>query len=287
VNKNRQHYVPQFYLREFSITDTEYQVFCFDKKTGRKFVVSTRKIAAEKGFYSGSVEGALGDLEGKMSSSYRALLELQDVGRLSLQDKVGVAVLIATQHMRTRDFRNVIKEAFESALGVDRGLCDATESEALNRLRGKFMEEEPARKLQSALMSRGIPEFAAALLKMKWILFVNETKLPFWCSDNPFTYSNLFPYDEYDGLGFERFGSQTHFPLNPRLSLEIVDPVTYAGYSSCIVIDDPESVVFNNHLQVKNARRYVFSSVDDFALAKQMIRENPGLKDVDDSRFGI
>lgn len=250
-------------------------------------MVSTRKIAAEKGFYSKSVEVALGDLESKMSSSYRALLDLQNVDELSSQDKVGVAVLIATQHIRTRDFRNIVKEAFESTPEVDRSSCAAIESEALNRLRGTFVEEEAARRLQSTLMSRAIPEFAAALLKMKWILFVNETELPFWCSDNPFTYSNLLHYDEYDGLGFERFGSQTHFPLNPRLSLEIVDPVTYAGYSSHMVIDEPENVVFNNHLQVKNARRYVFSSADDFALAKRMMRENPGLKNADDNRFGV
>jgi hypothetical protein len=211
-----------------------------------------------------------------MSSSYRSLLVLEDVERLSLHDKVGVAVLIATQHMRTRDFRSIIKKSF--------GAVDTEKSDILKEM---FTEEEPARRLQSTLLSRSVPEFAKALLKMKWILFVNETKRVFWCSDNPFTYSNLLSYDEYDGWGFERIGSQTHFPLNPRLSLEIVDPMTYSGYSNRIVIDQPENIVFNNHLQVKNARRYLFSSTDDFALAEQMIQQNPALRSVDNNRFGI
>jgi hypothetical protein len=120
---------------------------------------------------------------------------------------------------------------------------------------------------------------------MRWILFINETEMPFWCSDNPFTYSNILPYDEYDGLGFERLGSQTHFPLSPRLSLEIVDPVTYRGYPNIVHIYDVDNIVFNNRLQVKNAQRYVFSSTDDFSLAKEMIRKDPGLRETDKNRF--
>jgi hypothetical protein len=119
---------------------------------------------------------------------------------------------------------------------------------------------------------------------MKWILFINETEMPFWCSDNPFTYSNIFPYNKYDGLGFERIGSQTHFPLSPRLSLEIVDPITYSGYPDVICIDDTENIIFNNHLQVKNAQRYVFSPLDDFSLAEEMTKD-PQLRETDGNRF--
>jgi hypothetical protein len=284
LNGGRQHYVPQFYLREFSIANTDHQVFCFDKKMGRKFVVATRRIAAERGFYGRTVEKMFSELEGEMSSSYRALLESRSVDRLSTHDKVGIAVFITTQHMRTRDFRDIIKEASETVLKLGRNPNSEIDVDGLDRLKA-FTEEESARKLQFTLMGRSVSKLAAILLKMKWILLVNETETPFWCSDNPFTYSNILSYDRYDGLGFERLGSQTHFPLSPRLSLEIVDPVSYVDYSNRIVIDDPENIVFNNHLQVKNARRYIFSSVEDFTLAERMIRENPDLMNVDDNRF--
>jgi hypothetical protein len=241
LNGGRQHYVPQFYLREFSIANTDHQVFCFDKKMGRKFVVATRRIAAERGFYGRTVENMFSELEGEMSSSYRALLESRSVDRLSTHDKVGIAVFITTQHMRTRDFRDIIKEASETVLKLGRNPNSEIDVDGLDRLKA-FTEEESARKLQFTLMGRSVSKLAAILLKM-------------------------------------------NFPLSPRLSLEIVDPVSYVDYSNRIVIDDPENIVFNNHLQVKNARRYIFSSVEDFTLAERMIRENPDLMNVDDNRF--
>jgi hypothetical protein len=224
------------------------------------------------------------ELEGRMSHSYRALLGSEDVDRLSKEDRIGVAVLIATQHMRTRDFRDIIKEASEYTLKHARSPDVVTDAEALERLK-TFAKEEPAKRLQFTLVARSISEFAALLLEMKWILLINETGSPFWCSDNPFTYSNVFCYDEYDGLGFERLGSQTHFPLNPRLSLEIVDPVTYVGYPNHVIADGLENVVFNNHLQVKNSRRHIFSPTDDFTLAERMMQKNRGLRNIDENRF--
>jgi len=286
-----QHYIPQFYLRAFSRNDKgRSQVFCFDKKTGAKFLAGINRIGAESYFYDVAgrqkAEEAFSELEGKMSSSYRNLLKSRDVTMLSKEDRIGIAVLIATQHMRTRGFRNIIREATEYILQQTRNLDTATGDQPLEQIE-EFAQEEPAKRLQFTLIATSIPEFASLLLRMKWILFINEGEMPFWCSDNPFTYSNIFRYDKYDGLGFERLGSQTHFPLSPKLSLEIVDPVTYLGYPNIIHIDDMNNVVFNNHLQVKNAQRYIFSSTDDFSLAEEMIRKNPELSETDKNRFEI
>ena len=45
----RQHYVPQFLLRNF--TDGEGRLWVFDKQTGKPFSKSPAKVAAECGFY--------------------------------------------------------------------------------------------------------------------------------------------------------------------------------------------------------------------------------------------
>jgi len=286
-----QHYIPRFYLREFSKeAGDRSQVFCFDKKTGTKFLVSVDKVGAESYFYDidgkQEVEQAFSELEGAMSGSYRALLESEDITELSKDDRILIALFIATQHMRTRDFRNIIKEATEYTLKHIRSLSGTEDKLSRERLE-RLTEEKPAKCFQFALLARSVPEFVAVLLQMKWILFINETKMPFWCSDTPFTYSNVFPSNKYDGLGFERVGSQTHFPLSPKLSLEIVDPLTYAGYPTIIHIDDTENVIFNNHLQVKSAQRHIFSPTNDFSLAEEMIEKNPQLRETDKNRFEI
>lgn len=52
---------------------------------------------------------------------------------------------------------------------------------------------------------------------------------------------------------------------------------TFNDFSDEVIIDDAENVVFNNHLQVQNAERFIFSYDDDFRLARRMISRRPGL----------
>jgi len=61
----QQHYVPQFYLKEFKTPQkNRSQVFCFDKKSGSIFLPKVSNVAAERYFYDldedQSFEKALG-----------------------------------------------------------------------------------------------------------------------------------------------------------------------------------------------------------------------------------
>jgi len=289
TKSKRQHYVPQFYLREFARERKgKPQVFCFDKKKAVSFLTAVDNVAAESYFYDiGEEQGAekvFSELEGRMSKSYKFLLESSDVGDLPANVKVAISVMIATQHLRTKDFREVIKESSEYVLRLAKQKGVSKDDSTLRIIAG-LAQEEIAKRYQFTLMEKSITEFALSLIQMKWVLFVNNTDIPFWCSDNPFTYSNTLAYDRYDGLGFERLGSQTHFPLSPKPSLEIVDPIMYAFYPSKIYIDNKENIIFNNHLQVKNSKRYIFSSANDFSLADQMLAKNPRLMETDRNRF--
>ena len=113
--RKRQHYIPQFYLREIAKGSKQSQVYCFDKKTGKAFSVSTKGIGAENYFYDvegrQDIEVAFSKLESKFSIPYQALLKSKNTRKLSEDDQIGLAVLIATQTLRTRSFRNLIKQA--------------------------------------------------------------------------------------------------------------------------------------------------------------------------------
>jgi len=273
-----QHYVSRFQLREFRIPGTSIehaQVWCFDKREERSFPVAVEKVCAEGAFYDLDgdqvVDQVLTDLENKLSPCLRALIDARNVSRLTTDERAGVAVLIATQHLRTRAFRNTIREAARLAANAAQSKGDGTVPSDLS-------EEDPAKRFQVYLMDRA-NAFAESLLRMKWILLVNETQSPFWYSDNPFTLSNVLPFDPHDGQGFERPGSQTHFPLNPSLVLSIVDPRCYPQYPTVVPVRELKNVIFNNHLQVKSAERFLFSRDDEFALARRMIANRPSLRD--------
>lgn len=160
-------------------------------------------------------------LDGILSGCHQAIIKAKAISSLSPHHKLGVAYLVATQSMRTRAFRNAIREA--SAL-----VAPTSNDEQSVRLTTPQVthsaSEDAARLFQIHLMVKAIKSCARSLLQMKWILLINDTDLPFWCSDHPFTYYNEFPYDPNDGLGFERPASQTQLPLSRGLSLSIVDP---------------------------------------------------------------
>lgn len=281
----QQHYVPQFYLKEFKTPQkNRCQVFCFDKKSGSIFLPKVSKVAAERYFYDldedQSFEKALGKFEDKVIGSYRALLKFKSLTKITPIDKATIAYFIAIQHSRTRRTRNIIKDASEKVLEQAQEL--GIEPDEIVR---ELSTEGGAKQFQYHLMGMVSSKFTKLLLKMKWTLVINQTEIPFWTSDSPLIYYNSLPFNKYDGQGFERIGSELYFPLNPKLSLAILDERIYQEISDEIVVDNRDEIVFYNHLQVLNSKRFIFSTNDDFSVAQDLLATNLLLKNVDSNYF--
>jgi hypothetical protein len=72
-----QHYVPRFYLKQFSIRKGKEQyVYCFDKSQRKQFEVNIRRVGCESYFYTAAgadqtTEEVLRKIESKFSVIYR------------------------------------------------------------------------------------------------------------------------------------------------------------------------------------------------------------------------
>ncbi len=80
-----------------------------------------------------------------------------------------------------------------------------------------------------------------------------------------------------NSVGFAAMGNQTHFPLNNKLLLIILDPRSY-NVPAIKVLKDPEQVLNENKLQLYNATRFVISSNADFSVAKKIREEDETLQ---------
>lgn len=281
----RQHYVPQFYLKEFKIPNKNgSQISCFDKKLDSIFVASVSKVAAESYFNDfdedQSFEKALSKFEGMVIDHYKNLVKSQSLAKLTPVDKAAIAYFIAVQHSRTRRSRDIIKDASEKVLEQAQEIGVVPDKRVY-----ELFTEEGAKRFQYHLMAMTSSKFTKLLLKRKWTLVINQTEIPFWTSDSPLVYFNSFPYDKHDGFGFERSGSELYFPMNPWLNLAVIDERIFQNVPDEIVVDDEDEIIFYNQLQVIFSKRFIYSSNKDFSIAQDILINAPSLKNVNRNYF--
>ena len=269
----REHYVPKFYLDLFGES-----LFAFDKLTGTVFQTTSKNIALEAGFYDLApwidLEGVIAGNENRMKSGMEELISKMNPAAISQDARIKVSLFIALQSVRTKEFRSMIQEMGGKVM------TQLVKSDPRSKgLEFKvIMKDELAQALQAkAIVSDYVPQIAWMLGNSRWTLLVNRTKVPFWTSDNPVALFNPIDYGDFGGVGFAVRGIQTHFPLNSGLSLVVLDPTTY-DLPPLKIVKKPEAALYENELQLYNATRFVFSSRNDFAMAKKMREHDETLR---------
>lgn len=289
-----QHYVPRFYLRNFSRSHGKaYVINCFDKSELRKFLVNIKSIGSEKYFYDIDrntkqiIEKTLTNFESIFNAAYSKLISKEDLNCLNLKEKVAIAHFVAIQEIRTRETREFIRDIAKQAKRklskyplskkIERQLEEVTTEKSIKSRHLKMLIEEICIK----------SKFTHMILDKKWVLIENNTDMPFWTSDHPVNRYNPLkvPYP-FGNLGLLSRGIQIFFPLNPKLSLCFCDPVEYFIYPEKLT-SDIENVKFQNSLQVISSTRHIFSIGDDFSLAVEMISKDASLKNINRKRVTV
>lgn len=299
-----QHYVPRFYLRGFSIQGRQHHLYCFDKSNLRMSKRNIKNVGCENYFYDISedvdqqIEKNLSYLESLWKPTCDKLVSTQDVSRLTSDERKLMAYFVATQLVRTRKWRQVLFK--DLPLQVAQGIRQMAEKlpweERFRELRGgmeveqlmweKLATDEEARKGLHISCLEDIPEYADIICnKRKWILFVNRTAMPFWCSDHPITRNNPINASPWGSLGILCKGVEIHCPLSPNISLCICDSAIYYSWPNKLEISDVQDIELQNSFQVCWSARYIFSNQGDFSLAERMIKDNPSLGDIDRKRI--
>jgi hypothetical protein len=271
--RRREHYVPRFYL-ELSGK----RLFVFDKLTGNVFETGSKNIALEQGFYDLDpeidLEAAIAEIEGRLRVGISELIDKSHPNTISKDARIRISVFVALQYVRTKEFRAWLKE-FGEKLVTEMIRSNSKFKNAKFKI---TMKPELARVLQAErIVDDTIPQLGHRLGHSLWALLLNKTNVPFWTSDNPVALFNPIDYGDKSGVGFAVKGIQVHFPLNSKLLLLILDPTTYK-IPPVNAVNDEESVVYENKLQLYNATRFVVSSIDDFSMGKKMREEDKALR---------
>jgi len=294
-----QHYVPRFYLRNFSIDPISGspQVHCFDKTNRNQFSPGTTSIAGENYFYDlpededQVFEHGLAEIEGEFSQAYDDLLDHRDLDALDENDRSAIAYSVAIQELRTRETREQHREIISRFRELLEGELLSDEMEGQMEVLRQADSEEGAQRLQIDLIVEHGWEFAEHILSLKWLLMENETGHSFWTSDHPIVRHNSNDLGPYGNLGLRNRGIQIYFPLSPTVTLGFVDPESFKAAPRHLVLLDNEQglehVKFQNGLQMRESTRHIISNSDDFTMAHEFPGQFPEYGELDRDRVDM
>lgn len=308
----KHHWIPQFLLERFT-TGKKRQMFVLDKHTDRSWRASIRDIASENGFYTFDFQAApmtfepsLAELEGKVAPIIARLLEQESLRAPDDGERALLAFFIMVQMVRTPDFEaqlDDLGEILAASLDEFGGSIPGLEA---------FKSRTKAdRKLAHAGLLATLPQdLTPHLMAKSWCLLRTSVRHPFLIGDAPVTMQNLRDHGPRGKLGLRREGIEVYFPLSKTMTLAMMcptleaelrtqvrraewrvarspgvapvyaDPITYArtyldGFNHGLPIQiGPENVANLNSLQILHANRFVYAPTNDFALARDMIRED-------------
>ena len=309
----KQHYVPKFLLDKFAFNPKAKtkRVHIFDKWEEKGYANSTKNVGCKNSLYDVdemSLEPALQHLDGRTSQVVQKILSNETLAILDQEELVQLTLFLCVQMVRTMQQR-------DANLEFKKAVYDWAERETGARVVNG--DEEPdERDDQIFFLSqlRSCVEYLKYFEDKIWSLMKAPDGETFIIGDCPFVKSNMLDSGPRGNLGLACEGIELYLPLSKKITLAIFCPtwgdqilhslnllrnIVIAGKSTPdhiakmeqlkaledsmtggqAYIADPQNVLYVNSLQVQQARRYIFSSKNDFALAQEMIEDHPDLKE--------
>ena len=129
-----------------------------------------------------------------------------------------------------------------------------------------------------------ILDLSVAFLNHIWVIYINNTKVPFGTSDSLVVLNNK-PSGVMANKGITSSGIEIYLPLSGKVCLAPYDREVYerafalkTSFEERFYLLASEEIVERcNMIQVKECNRCVFAEIDDFSVAEKMCRDYPSL----------
>lgn len=188
-----QHYVPQFYLRNFS--SNKKQIFVYDKIIKSSFSAPIDSVASSKYFYDWQeldetfnqqfIENAFAKFESETAPTFVRLISRLESGEFrgfNKNEMLDLSEFIWYQMIRNPETREILSEVNDKIKNKLSELGASKEVLEKNELAGFDNKKEHLKFLLDPSKTEGtIRDFCNRI----WIAIENKTKYSFFTSDNP------------------------------------------------------------------------------------------------------
>ncbi len=268
-----QHYVPQFYQRNFSNDDKNIGAYLLEKS---KYVPSAPIKTQSSGdyFYSENmkIEKTLGAMEGMANKIIKKILEAPRE-KLSIEDEYTLYVFTMLQAGRTNFQVDLIKESanlfvrntLKKIIELKRNnggsdeVADITD-EIIDRVELKFNS--------IGMMALGTQaQLVNMCVDLNYKIIINETDKAFMTSDNPAVIYDVFMERMKQIYALGSRGLMIYFPLSPRIAVLYYDSQCYKvgdRKKKYVVLKSVKDVYELNKLIVVKASNVVYCRPNDY-----------------------
>ncbi|WP_294214706.1 DUF4238 domain-containing protein [uncultured Chryseobacterium sp.] len=259
TEKKNQHYIPKFYLRNFSYHANQKQIGLYNL-SNQKFIQDAKlKTQGSRNFFYGKdgvIEDELSVLEGVFAQRIKEI-----VNNVSLPKKNSIEHFDLLNFVVLTDLRNPvqIQGMIEMLSQGQKRIKELDEKSEVDKLFPILTHEESVNMSLSML-----PHMVLNLLDLDYKVLINKTDIPFITSDFPVVKYNQYLEQkkwQHSKTGYGLVGLQIFIPLNHQLTLVFYDSAIYKlGYrkQNFIPIEDVKTINEINKLQVVNCLSTLF-----------------------------
>lgn len=253
TEKKNQHYIPKFYLRNFSYEGNNKQIGVFNLDNQKFCQTGKLKTQGSKNFFYGAdgiVEDRLSNIEGHLASILKGIINSKNLPAKGSKEHIDLLAFVGITNLRNPVLIENLKQSREA---MRTRLLELQPDADVDKLAPK-LEHEKA--IQLALS--GLSPILKTTTDLDYKLLINKTAKPFIGSDFPVVRYNQFLEGkewEYGREGYGCVGLQIFIPLNHEITLMFYDPMVYkVGFRkrSEHELIDVEDVYQLNILQMVN-----------------------------------
>ena len=277
AEKKKQHYVPKFYLKFFSIENNRKHIKLCLKKSGQIIQQADLEDQAQESYFYGKDlerENWFGNIEDTTSNILEEVVKTKTLPKNRSDDYYWIWLFILLQAYRTRanadEFNDMIDKTMKTAMKFESQFKDFEYDKY-------FFAYDDATEKTLDILLKSLP----MMMDMQIKLLVNKTSKKIITSDNPvskynqFLESRKFPYG-HNGMASK--GLQIFYPLAPDLILLMYDPKVYKVGNrkqfSRIVINEKDVEILNLLTCLyANQALYSTNNVSDFQF-KQLLEKS-------------
>lgn len=308
----KQHYVPQFLLKNFSY-GKKHKIFAFDKGRAISFGTSVRDSASENGFYNLNLDGRVHTLEHKLSKLesicggvVKNICKYESLEGITQDEHIILCVFVANLLLRVKKQRAVLDQ-------LNTGIVEWIQNMGLNPddvQNFKVLGKNDIDKQHIEFTHEHVFEFSKRFHDKPIALLKAPNGSNLIISDNPVAMYNHWPQKLRGDKGVSVPGVEIQVPISKKLCLSFVCPMLFSdleeklhflsmrrsqnhpienidsSYAEVLISSikagkavelSQENVVFTNSLQISESLNYIYSDKNDFKLAEEMIKNNPDI----------